>query len=64
MRGISILLDDPAAPTQTTQRPTASGGARAETRRERERLAILQRLQAGAIDALTAARLLDDMEKD
>ncbi len=64
MRGISIFLDD-TAPAEAPARAEASGrgAAKTQTARERERLTILQRLQAGVIDAIAAAALLDDLER-
>jgi hypothetical protein len=65
MRGISIFLDD-TAPAEAPARAEASGRGAAKnqsTARDRERLAILQRLQDGAIDANAAAALLDALER-
>lgn len=65
MRGISIFLDDPAL-TEAPVRAAAAGRMAAKnqtTARERERLAILQRLQDGVIDAIAAAALLDALER-
>ena len=65
MRGISIFLDD-AAPDEAPARPDASGrgASTPQTPRERERLAILRRLQAREIDAVSAAALLDELERN
>ncbi len=62
MRGFSIFLDD-TAPAEASARGVKPKQEKASTPRERERLAILRRLQAGSIDANTAADLLDQVER-
>lgn len=62
MRGFSIFLDDTAS-ADMPARPATQKPEKAPTPRDRERLAILRRLQAGSIDALQAADLLDELER-